>query len=262
MPNCTGALKGGQPCPYKGKVKFNGFCGYHKRDPICLPVTIKPQPRIPVTIKQQPRILELFCGTGSVGKEAKRLGYEVISVDLNEKAKPTICVNILDWDYKVFPPGYFDVIWASPPCDTFSLLKASWIGRELKRFPGQIYTRELMLREQEEVGVPILNRTKEIIKYFNPKHYWIENPQTGRMKDYMTEYNHSDVCYCMYGFDYRKATRIWHNNSSFVGKMCNHKGKHQRAIGQKASKSVDTLNERYSIPPKLVETIFQCIECE
>ena len=23
------------------------------------------------------------------------------------------------------------------------------------------------------------------------------------MKDYMTDYKHSDVCYCMYGFDYK-----------------------------------------------------------
>ena len=51
--------------------------------------------------------------------------------------------------------------------------------------------------------------TQEIISYFQPKHYWIENPQTGRMNDYMTDYKHTDVCYCMYGFDYKKPTRIW-----------------------------------------------------
>ena len=111
----------------------------------------------------------------SIGKVAKELGFEVISVDLNKKATPTFCTDILEWDYKWFPVGHFDVIWASPPCNIFSHLKTSWIGRELKRFSGQVYTKELMLREQEEDGVPITRLNKEIISYFKPKHYWIEN---------------------------------------------------------------------------------------
>ena len=59
------------------------------------------------------RLLELFSGTGSVGKVAHALGYEVISLDL---ADATICCDILDWDYKAaFSVGHFDIIWASPP---------------------------------------------------------------------------------------------------------------------------------------------------
>ena len=60
---------------------------------------------------------DIFSGTGSVGKVAKTLpeGFEVISVDNNKKANPTICTDILEWDYKQFEPGYFEVIWASPP---------------------------------------------------------------------------------------------------------------------------------------------------
>ena len=273
MPMCPATCRTGNSCPFKARPKFNGFCGIHKTQVEDFEEFLKdaeeqlfgpPPSALPLPLSLLPkrlRLLELFCGTGSIGKVAKEFGFEVISVDLNKKAKPTFCTDILQWEYKCYPVGYFDVIWASPPCDTFSILKSSWIGRELKRFPGQVYTRELMLREQESIGVPILNKTKEIIDYFKPKHYWIENPQTGRMKDYMTDYKHTDVCYCMYGFDYKKPTRIWHNKDKFEGKTCNHKGKHARGIGNKNAKCVNTLNERYSIPPALVKDMFLCMGC-
>ena len=59
----------------------------------------------------------MYSGTHSVGTVARALGCEVISLDL---ADANINVNVLDWDYHTFPVGCFDVIWASPPCDTFS----------------------------------------------------------------------------------------------------------------------------------------------
>ena len=31
--------------------------------------------------------------------------------------------NILDWDYKIYPPEYFDFIHASPPCVEYSIAK-------------------------------------------------------------------------------------------------------------------------------------------
>ncbi len=43
------------------------------------------------------KLLELFSGTHSVGNIAKKLGYEVISLDLK---KADININILTWDYK------------------------------------------------------------------------------------------------------------------------------------------------------------------
>ena len=72
------------------------------------------------------KLLELFSGTKSVGKVAEQLGYDVVSLDLKNA---DINCDILDWDYTEYEPGYFDVIWASPPCDTFSHLKVCWIGR-------------------------------------------------------------------------------------------------------------------------------------
>ena len=51
---------------------------------------------------KMPRILELFCGTKSVGR-ALAAGWEVVSLDIVLKFKPTILRDIRSWDYTTFP---------------------------------------------------------------------------------------------------------------------------------------------------------------
>ena len=46
------------------------------------------------------RLLELFSGTGSVGRAFEALGWEVTSLDV--EGEPTIKCDIMDWDY---PPS-------------------------------------------------------------------------------------------------------------------------------------------------------------
>ena len=58
------------------------------------------------------KLLELFSGTGSVGKVAREFSFSVISLDLNNAH---INEDIVQWDYKELDKD-FDVIWASPPC--------------------------------------------------------------------------------------------------------------------------------------------------
>ena len=99
------------------------------------------------------KLIELFSGTKFVGKVAEQLCYEVISLDLKDA---DINCNILDWDYTIYPVGHFDVIWASPPCDTFSILKDSWIGRN-----G--YTRESIQNYIYNIRLPILRRTEKLL---------------------------------------------------------------------------------------------------
>mgnify|MGYP000213327476 CR=1 FL=1 len=72
-------------------------------------------------IKRQMKLLELFSGTGSVGNVARSLGFDVISLDLKNA---DINTDILDWDYTIYPVGYFDVVWASPPCTEYSKAKS------------------------------------------------------------------------------------------------------------------------------------------
>ena len=72
----------------------------------------------------------------------------------------------------------------------------------------------------------MVDKVIEIINYFKPKYWWIENPQTGLMKDYIAEtypnFNkYYDVDYCKYSnWGYKKTTRFWTNILNFQPKRC------------------------------------------
>ena len=149
------------------------------------------------------KVLELFSGTGSIGKVAKAMGYSVISLDLLMPAD--IQEDIMHWDYQQWPPGSFDYIHASPPCAEFSRAKTTGV------------------RKLDEANA-IVKRTLEIIKYFKPLYWTMENPQTGLLKDqeYMNKYAFVDTDYCRYGLPYRKRTRIWCNMPHLLNlPLCN-----------------------------------------
>ena len=44
-----------------------------------------------------PRLLELFCGTKSVGRAFEAAGWEVVSLDIVSKFEPTILCDIRSW---------------------------------------------------------------------------------------------------------------------------------------------------------------------
>ena len=200
--------------------------------------------------------LELFSGTRSVGKICDELGWSTISLDLKDA---DININILEWNYKEFPPHHFDIIWASPPCAFFSSLRITNLGKPSKKHGGTIFTKEIIEADLHNEGLPILYKTLEIIDYFKPKYYFIENPQTGKMKNYINRPFY-DVDYCMYSnWGYRKRTRIWTNLKEFTPKLCNKKcgnieGKSH--IVKLGASNRTSLKDRYRIPPKLIEELF------
>ena len=67
----------------------------------------------------------------------------------------------------------------------------------------------------------MVDKVREIIDYFKPQYYFIENPQTGKMKTYITDLPYYDVDYCKYSdWGYQKRTRIWTNVINFKPKIC------------------------------------------
>ena len=199
--------------------------------------------------KKKLRVLELFSGTGSVGRAFEARGWEVVSVDITDRfLKPTHLANILEWDYKQYPSDHFDFVWASPPCATFSCLQYAWLGRQRN---GETFTKETMLKNQQKIGVPCLRKAQEIIAYFNPTHWVIENPRGGMMKNYLQDIPFVDVSYCQYGYDYQKHTRFWTNIQGWVPKKC---GKHC-PLWRKHKGLPNSLKNRYSIPSRLIEEL-------
>ena len=91
------------------------------------------------------RLLELFSGTKSVGRAFEALGWEVTSLDADATTRPGICADIREWDYRTYPPGHFDFIWASPVCTEFS--------RALTRRPRRLEDGDcLVLKTIEIIG--------------------------------------------------------------------------------------------------------------
>jgi site-specific DNA-cytosine methylase len=141
-----------------------------------------------------PKLLDLFSGTGSVSKTAQNRGWETKTLDKDLPAD--FKTNILEWDYKNFPENYFDLIHASPPCTHYS------VARTTAKTPRDI-----------EGSNNLVLKTLEIIDYFKPKYFIIENPQTGLLKkqEIVQDIPFTDIDYCKNGMPYRKRTRLWNN---------------------------------------------------
>ena len=196
------------------------------------------------------KLLELFKGTGSVGKVAHKLGYEVLSIDFDPIYTPTIETDILDWDYSKYynNTGYIpNFIWASPPCNTFSSLSYRFKERDTKTAEPK--------SERAKIGTKILHRTIKIIKFFqklNPKLcFTIENPRGMMRHDPKMKKLHMETTlYCLYGDIKIKPTDFWANFEMGLKPTTTKYNK------DKVILVVDLpITKRYSIPPKLIRKI-------
>lgn len=160
------------------------------------------------------KLLELFAGSRSIGKVAKELGYQVFSSDIEQFGDIDYIVDILEFDISEVPfkPN---IIWASPPCTGFSVAAIGhhWTGGKGAYIPKT---------EIAKLGIKIVEKTLEIIEYFNPQYYFIENPRgLLRKMAFMKDLKRHTVTYCQYGDDRMKPTDIWTNNNKWQSRpMC------------------------------------------
>ena len=180
------------------------------------------------------KILELFSGTGSIGKAFPN--DEVISVDMNSDFNPTHLVSIFDFDYKQY--DFFDYIHASPPCKWYSGLQT---------------VNEIMVEEESDV---LVKKALEIIHYFNPNYWTMENPMSRSSlaltkRPFMSEYNYTTCSYCMYDYPIRKNT-IFFNNFNLQLNDCDKTHIHRTLGNNDAGREIHmTLYEKYRIPHTL-----------
>ena len=154
------------------------------------------------------RTLELFCGTKSFSKVAKARGHETFTVDIEPKFEPDMVADVgqLKVDDLPVEMRHPDVVWASPPCQCFSVMVISKNWRSEKgKYP-------IPIREKTVEAMKLAEHTIELIKDLKPTYYFIENPRAMlRKMPFMKGWHHSTVTYCQYGLDYQKATDIWNN---------------------------------------------------
>lgn len=159
-------------------------------------------------------VLELFAGSRSIGKQAEKLGMNVFSSDINDFENINYVVNILEFDVSKVPFKP-DIIWASPPCTSFSVASIGhhWGGGKGAYVPKT---------EGAKLGLKLVEKTIEIINHFKPEFWFMENPRgVLRKMDVVKGFKRNTVTYCQYGDERMKPTDIWTNSDIWVPrKMC------------------------------------------
>lgn len=204
------------------------------------------------------KVLELFAGSRSIGKAAEAHGHEVFSSDWSafEDIDYVVDINKFDYDEVPFVP---DMIWASPPCTTFSVAS---IGRhwDMNRRPK---TQDAIM------GLQILKKTLDIIRHYkelNPDLIWyVENPR-GMMRkvdvwNYIAHTRHT-VTYCQYGDSRMKPTDIWTNNHLWTPKPPCKNGSPCHIAAPRGSRTgtqgLVGSYERSKLPTQLCQEIILC----
>ena len=135
----------------------------------------------------------------------------------------------------------------------------------------------LVLYRKIDYANSIVKKTIEIIKYFNPSVWFIENPQTGLLKhqEFIKDFDYFDLDHCKYGFPYRKRRRIWTNLKTWkpkplcekdCGNIINNKHKETTQPMPSGKKSewgdnpmIHRQDELYRIPSELINEMFTSI---
>lgn len=207
------------------------------------------------------KTVELFAGTGSFSKVAKEFGHSIYRIDNNDKFD---CEELND----VMSLTYFsekDIIWASPPCQCFSVasIGTHWTGGKNAYIPKT---------DEAQDAILLLSKTIDIISMSNPKYWFIENPR-GVMRKVinrlfamhgMEKPVRHTVTYCQYGDSRMKPTDIWTNFKEWKprpkcknGESCHVRAPRGSKTGTQGLKGA---KERGVIPPELFREIFKQIE--
>jgi len=212
-------------------------------------------------------VLELFAGSRSIGKAAEDMGHTVISCDITQFGNIDLVGDILDIPTQVFKDLKPDMIWASPPCTTFSIASC---GTHYEKTEQGLIPKTAKALE----GLAILQKTLDIIKECRPQYWFIENPR-GLMRkcEKMKGLPRATIWYCKYGDSRAKPTDIWSNNIAnlfnqngwlpraecFNGnKNCHHEAAPRGS--RTGTQGLKNNHERSKIPEQLCKEIIQSID--
>jgi len=205
------------------------------------------------------RVLELCSGTASFSRVARKKGYETFTVDNDPQFEPDLCIDVLELSTLdiLTQFGKPNVIWASPPCQCFTV---ATIGMNWEM--GNDYT--IPLTESAWVSIKLVRKVLQLITELESTYYIIENPRAMlRKMPFMEQLPRKTVTYCQYGERYQKPTDLWSNVRWVAhppcapGSSCHEeapRGTRKGIQGLKSSK------ERAIVPPALCEEILEAIE--
>ena len=207
-----------------------------------------------------PHLLELFSGTGSVGRAFASRGWKVTSVDSDPRAGATWTCDVRELSAEACTElhGPVDLIWASPPCTQYSC------ARTKASTPRD-------LEGSDEVVAKVLALADELGGAAGPARYLVENPFTGLLRSRAVvagiPMRVLDCCTC--GAPYRKRAALWTNTSFIPSRpLCRHDcpastGRRHNERAQRGSyagagergRRSQRLNTLYALPHALCDEI-------
>ncbi len=162
-------------------------------------------------------IYDFFAGTGSATKAFEDAGHKVIKFELDEyfeaDERDILAMTSQDLLAKYGRP---DFIWASPPCQKFSVAS---LWKYWAKGPNGPIPKHPSVYE----AIDLIKHTLKLIQDLNPVNGWIlENPRGMlRKQDFMQPYTRKTITYCQYGDTRMKPTDLWGNTPYWTPRpMC------------------------------------------
>lgn len=149
-------------------------------------------------------IYDFFSGTGSATKAFEDKGYRVVKVDIDPAFDADeFDIMELTSEYLIGKYGQPDFIWASPPCERFSIA-STW--RYWERNPDGAIPKDSSVLE----AIELVKHTLKLIGELKPTAWLLENPRAMlRKQDFIQRYRRKTITYCQYGDTRQKPTDIW-----------------------------------------------------
>jgi|TARA_Y100001938_G_C8046534_1_gene409251 hypothetical protein len=210
------------------------------------------------------KVLELFAGSCTFSRTAKEHGHETYTIDIVDNKG----INMVEDLLYVTPqkiPFKPDVVWASPPCTTFSVASIGyhWQGGHRAYIPKT---------SKAYIGLALVKKTLEIMEYFQPDFWYLENPR-GLLRKLPVVKDlpiRNTISFCKYGDIRMKPTDIWTNDESWIPReMCkngNPDCHHERAPrgSRTGTQGLKGSYERGILPVELCQEVvknFSGIKC-
>lgn len=202
--------------------------------------------------------VDLFARNNHFIDAAKKHGYDLYTTFDNDLGNIDQVCSFLDFDVDKMLKDTGrkpDVMWASPPCNTFSLLSVGhhW---HADRSPKS---------DQCKDAIKMIIKIKKIIKEVKPKFWFIENPRALLRKQKMMEdLPRHTITYCSYDDPRMKPTDIWTNLNWLPRPMCFNNNPNCNHLRSPSGVNTGTLSykrkDRAIIPSELFDELFEVIK--
>lgn len=202
-------------------------------------------------------ILDLFAGKGEERRELiEVMGHKYTTLDIDHHFGCTITADIMD----IHDLGLYDFIWASVPCETWSVaaIGTNWLKDE------EVYQPKT---EKAVYMILLVEHTLRILNESARIGWVMENPRgILRKMPFMQEYRRQTITYCQYGEQRMKPTDIWTCGLNWKGRPMCKRGDpcHDRAPrgAKTGTQGIKGASSRSIVPWQLWEEIIHAVESD